>query len=242
MFAMRWSVIVSCALLVGVGCDKLRKKQEPDPVGSGSAAPPATGHSVTKLKSDAGGSGSGSDMGPRNSVIASTGSGHGSGHIMGGDGSPSMRADDGRVHGPGGPVFMGRGTISCDASHDHCLRDGVWFSVSNIQPGKLYRALPVFEFEKKWWTWRGEPADTPVKLYKTQIAGNAKLAAGTQVIWFSSETSDEKWADSEYEALTSSRWEAGVIESQQSPTAVMIKGFGAAPLDTMRLITETRDP
>jgi len=136
---------------------------------------------------------------------------------------------------------MGRG-VTCDAQHDHCLRDGVWFSVNRIEAGKLFRAVPVFEFEKKWWTWRGEPADDPVKLYKTQIAGNAKLAPGTQVIWYSTESSENKWADSEYEAVTSSRWEAGVVEEQVSPTVVMIKGFGAAPLDTIRLITETRGP
>ncbi len=136
---------------------------------------------------------------------------------------------------------MGRG-IACDAAHDHCLRDGVWFAVNNIQAGKLFRALPVFEFEKKWWTWRGEPNEPEGKLYKTQIAGNAVIAPGTPVIWFSSETSDNKWADSEYESLTSSRWEAGVIEGMQSKTVVMIAGFGAAPLDTIRLITETRAP
>jgi hypothetical protein len=226
-------VILACAVAAFAGCDKLRKKHEAEPA-PGSNEPPKTGHSVTVLKDDAG-TGSGSAH-----VAAGSGSGKHD-HLMGGDGSPSARADDGRVHGPGGPVYMGNG-VTCDAAHDHCLRDGVWFSVNNIQAGKLYRALPVFEFEKKWWTWRGEPADDPVKLYKTQIAGNAKLAPGTAVIWFSSETSDGKWAESEYEALTSSRWEAGVVEAQQSPTVVMIKGFGAAPLDTIRLITETRAP
>ena len=234
---MRRLVTLACAIVALAGCDKLRKKHEPDPTPV-SNEPPKTGHSVTVLKEDAAtGSASGS-------AHAATGTGSGSGkpvHLMGGDGSPAARADDGRIHGPGGPVFMGRG-LTCNAEHDHCLRDGVWFSVNNIQAGKLYRALPVFEFEKKWWTWRGEPADDPVKLYKTQIAGNAKLAPGTAVIWYSSETSDSKWADSEYEALTSSRWEAGVVDSQQSATVVMIKGFGAAPLDTIRLITETRAP
>jgi hypothetical protein len=226
-------VTLACAIATLCGCDELRKKHAPEPVPV-SNEPPKTGHSVTVLKPDAGtGSGSGH-----------VGSGAGSGkkeHLMGGNGSPAARADDGRIHGPGGPVYMGRG-VTCDAAHDHCLRENMWFSVNNIQAGKLYRALPVFEFEKKWWTWRGEPADQPVRLYKTQIAGNAKIAPGTSVIWFSSETSDGKWADSEYEALTSSRWEAGVVESQQSPTVVMIKGYGAATMDTIRLITETRAP
>lgn len=226
------------------GCDKLRKKEEPAAAvgsGSGSAAPHATGHSVTKLKDPESGSGSNHNVGSNTTPTINNVPIKNGGHVMGGDGSPAARADDGRIHGPGGPVFMGVG-VDCDAAHDHCLREGVWFSVGNIQPGKLYRALPVFEFEKKWFTWRGEAADTPGKLYKTQIAGNATLSPGTSVIWFSTETSDKKWADSEYEALTSSRWEAGVIESQSSPTVVMIKGWGAASLDTIRLITEAGNP
>jgi hypothetical protein len=243
MSAMRWSVIVACASLTAIsGCDKLRKKHEPPAeTGSGSAGPPPVGHSVTKLKDDAGTALGSGVNGPQNTE-PHVGSGSGSAaHMVGGDGSPPHRNDDGQVHGPGGPVYMGKG-IDCDASHDHCLRDGVWFSVNNIVAGKMFRALPVFEFEKQWFTWRGEPTDAPVKLYKTQIAGNAKLSPGTSVIWFSSETSEKKWADSEYDALTSSRWEAGVIESQTSPTSVMVKGFGAVPLDTVRLITETRAP
>jgi len=239
---MRRRVMLACAAIAFAGCDKLRKKHEDASTsGSGSAEPPKTGHSVTKLKADAGtGSGSGSAHAGSAHAGSAQGSAHAE-HLMGGDGSPSYRADDGRVHGPGGPVFMGRG-VQCDAAHDHCLRDGVWFSVNSIQPGKLYRAVPVYEFEKQWYTWRGELAEPPVKLYKTQIAGNAKLAPGTSVIWYSSETSDGKWSNSEYEAMTSSRWEAGVVESQQSATVVMIKGFGATTLDTVRLITAQRDP
>jgi hypothetical protein len=237
-------VTLACAIVVLAGCDKLKKKHEPDPEPVASNEPPKSGHSVTVLKDAAVSTGNSTTHVAAAGSAEEAGSATGSAkpeHVMGGNGAPAGRGEDGRVHGPGGPAYMGRG-VTCDAAHDHCLRDGVWFSVNNIQPGKLYRALPVFEFEKKWWTWRGEPADDPVKLYKTQIAGNAKLAPGTAVIWYSSETSDSKWADSEYEALTSSRWEAGVVDSQQSPTVVMIKGFGAAPLDTIRLITETRAP
>ena len=237
-------VTLACAIAALAGCDKLRKKHEPDPEPVASNAPPKSGHSVTHLKEDAAvatGS-STTHVTPATGGSASApGAGSGSAeHLVGGDGSPAHRGDDGRLHGPGGAVFMGRG-VTCDAAHDHCLRDGVWFSVSNIQPGKLYRALPVFEFEKKWWSWRGEP-DEPVKLYKTQIAGNARIAPGTSVIWFSNENTGPKWADSEYEALTSSRWEAGVVERQDSPTVVEIQGFGPTPLDTIRLITETRAP
>lgn len=239
---MRRTVILA-ALIAFCGCDKLRKKHEDaGQQTQGSAEPPKTGHSVTKLKADAGVGSGGSGKGSAGSAHAGSGQGSAKAeHLMGGDGSPPYRADDGRVHGPGGPVFMGRG-VACDAAHDHCLRDNVWFSVNSIQPGKLYRALPVYEFEKQWYTWRGDLADPPVKLYKTQIAGNAKVPAGTSIIWFSAETSDGKFVNSEYEALTSSRWEAGVVESQQSASVLMVKGFGAVSLDTVRLITEQRSP
>jgi len=237
-------VTLACAIVVLAGCDKLKKKHEPDPEPVGSNEPPKSGHSVTVLKDAAASTGSSTTH-----VVAVGSNEEGSAapaaakpeHVMGGNGAPAGRGDDGRVHGPGGPAYMGRG-VSCDAAHDHCLRDGVWFSVNNIIAGKQFRAVPVFEFEKKWWTWRGEPADDPVKLYKTQIAGNAKLSAGTPVIWFSNESSETKWADSEYEALVSSRWEAGVVEEMVSPTTVMIKGSGTVPMDTVRLITETRGP
>ncbi len=240
---MRSFVILACVLVVGSGCDKLRKKADPDPepVTAGSSGPPKVAHSSTKLKGSATGGATDRDGGgSARGSAAAAGSDHAP-HNMGGDGSPAFRDNDGKVHGPGGPVFMGRG-VDCDAAHDHCLREGVWFAVTTIKPGRLYRAVPVYELESKWYTWRGEAADTDGKVYQTQIAGNAQLASGTPVIWFSNETNDHKWADTEYEALTSSRWEAGVIDRQESPTVVMIKGWGSAPLDSVRVITAQRDP
>jgi hypothetical protein len=107
--------------------------------------------------------------------------------------------------------------------------------------GKLFRAVPAFTFEDKWYTWRGEPAEDEGKLYKTQMAGTTPIAAGTSVIFFSSETSDTKWADSEYEALTSSRWEAAVTEQASSGHGtVRIKGFGDTSQDSVRLIVDTK--
>ena len=212
---MRRSLVILCALSLAGGCDKLKKKEVPADNGSAAPVSHATGHSVTKLNED------GTPDRPLPPVphpenhpsMGGSGSSATEGHMLGGNGAAAYRGDDGRVHGPGGGVFMGRG-IDCDAAHDHCLRDGVYFSVANIVSGKLYRATPSYEFEKKWWTWNGQAIDDPGKLYKTQIAGNAKLSSGTQVIFFSAETSDTKWADSEYRALTSSRWEAGVVDSQ----------------------------
>jgi hypothetical protein len=165
------------------------------------------------------------------------------GQVVGGNGSPAFRDPQGHVHGPGGPIFMGHG-VDCDAAHDHCMRPEVWFSVGNIVPGKLYRALPVFTFEDKWWTWRGQE-DSPIKLYRTKLAGKDPVPANTPIVFFSAETSSTKWLDSEYEALTSSRWEAGVTESASvgGPTgAVKVKGWGDVQTDTVRVIVEARDP
>jgi hypothetical protein len=225
---------VLAIVLAALACKKKPKEQEPD---STPAGPPKVGHSVTKLP------GSGGDDGSDH--VASAKSDGGAADApppqIGGNGQDAYRDDSNHVHGPGGPVFMGHGP-DCDASRDHCLRKGVWFSVGNIVAGRLYRALPVFELENKWWTWRGDE-DSPVKLYKTQLAGNTSLSSGTPVIWFSDETDSKKWPDSEYEALTSSRWEAGVVDTPSSNGKVRIKGWNdAVPMDTVRTIVEVRNP
>jgi hypothetical protein len=160
---------------------------------------------------------------------------------IGGNGSPAYRDENGEVHGPGGPVFLGHGVV-CDASHDHCLRPDVWFSVDDFIPGKLYRALPVFEFDNAWYDWRGREA-SPVRLYRTKTAGKAPIASGTPVIFFSAESgSRSKWVDSEREALTSSRWEGGVTESASVGNIVAIKGWADVPVDTVRLIVASKNP
>jgi len=195
--------------------------------------PKKVGHSVTKVKdSDEPTKGSGSAGSAAAPPDAAS--------TIGGNGQAAYRDGQGRVHGPGGPVFMGRGA-DCDVSKDHCMRADVWFSVANIVAGKLYRALPVFKLEDKWWTWRGDE-EQPVKLYMTKMAGTAPLSPGTPIIWFSQETSSPKWADSEYEALTSSRWEAGVVEAPSTGTTVKVKGWGEVQMDTVRIITEIKDP
>jgi hypothetical protein len=171
--------------------------------------------------------------------VADAGSGSsGSGSGSGSAGAPAFRDDDGHVHGPGGPVFMGR-AAPCDAAHDHCLRPGGVFSVDKIVRGKLFRAVPVYAFEGTWYTWRGE-LTKPVKTYRTVLAGKTPIAAGRRVIFFAAETSSGKWADTEYEALVSSRWEAAVTASAGSNGSVKIAGFGSTPLDTVRLIVETK--
>lgn len=231
MNGMRSLVFVS-AVLALAGC---KKQPQPDD----SPAPPVgsakVGHATFKAH---GGSGSADDQ------VVTTGSGDAGSADPPADaadddtGKPAYRDDEGHVHGPGGPVFMGEGR-DCDTSRDHCLRKSVWFAAGNIERGRQFRAVPSFVFEKAWYDWRGDPIDAGDKLYKTKLAGTAAIAAGTPVIFFSSENDDTKWADSEYDALTSSRWEAGIVEST-SGNKVRISSWGDVPKDTVRLITESK--
>src|SRR3954453_11187123 len=80
---------------------------------------PSTGHSITHFK-DA------SEAVAEGSGTASAGSGSAAVPVDAEPvkGMPAYRDPDGRVHGPGGPVNMGKGA-NCDAEHDHCMRDGV---------------------------------------------------------------------------------------------------------------------
>ncbi len=227
---MRRIAIVFPLLVLVLACKKQPKEEDPGPP----PGPPKVGHSVTKVAGE-GEAHTGSAATP-SAVEADAGPPDA--RPVGGNGKPAFRDDQGHVHGPGGPVYMGRGA-TCDDAHDHCLRAGVWFSVANIISGKLFRAVPIYELEGKWFTWRGDE-ETPVKAYRTELAGKTPLPAGTQVIFFSADTSSGKWADSEYEAMVSSRWEAAVTESASSSGSVKIAGFGTTPLDTVRLIVETK--
>src|SRR5262245_51235928 len=116
-----------------LSCKKPKQEAEPDPP----PGPPKVGHSVTKVKEDGEPAGSGAHAGSGSAAVAEPPDAP-PGANLGGDGSPAFRDGNGRVHGPGGPVFMGHG-VDCDAAHDHCMRPDVWFSVANIIPGKLFR-------------------------------------------------------------------------------------------------------
>ncbi len=153
-------------------------------------------------------------------------------------GKPPYRDDSGHVHGPGGPVDMGESS-ACDTSRNHCMRQPAWFAASEIERGRQFRATPAFLFEKAWYDWRGEPIERGGKLYSTRLAGNDAIAAGTKVIFFEADTDDSKFADSEFDALTSSRWEAGVVESS-SGSNVRVSSWGDVPKDTVRLIVDTQ--
>lgn len=226
---IRARAICYATLLMVVGCKTAPKQEESPP------APAATGHSTTTINPNK------VTAPPPTPAPSDAAAAIDAGARIGGNGSPAYRDSSGQVHGPGGPVFMGHGP-PCDVAHDHCLRPDVWFSVGNIVPGKLFRALPVFEFENIWYDWRGREV-SPVKLYRTKAAGNSQIPAGTEVIVFSSETaSKDEWVDSEHEALTSSRWVAGVTENASTGNMVRIKGQFDAPIETVRLIVGTKSP
>jgi hypothetical protein len=249
-------VRLTILLLLMVACKK-KEEPAPDPMPIGEAP---RGHSVTTIK----GSGDEPDDGGSGSGGAATGTGRfeklGSAgasnddHVKStnakldagvdaastaGDGSPPYIDDEGHLHGPGGPVFMGRGA-ECNAERDHCMRAGVWFAAGNVVAGKLYRAVPVYEYEKKWYNWRGKEESFEMR-FRTKVGTRELLKAGDPVIFFIDENASKKFVDNEFDALTSSRWEVGVIESVGTDK-IRVKGwtFGAVPIDTTRVIIERK--
>jgi len=242
-------------VLVLAACPKKETDATLEPLGS---APPPTGRSVTKVNEDGestdGGGlrgklekmGGGNDE-PKGSAkkaapedaSATAGNPKIDAGLYGGNGAPPYYDDEGHLHGPGGPIFMGKG-VECNAERDHCMRPEVWFAASNLVAGKLYRAVPIFEFQKKWYNWRGKEESFSMR-FKTKVGTKQTLREGDPVIWFIDENASKKFVDNEYDALTSSRWEAGIIESV-GPDKIHVKGwtFGAVPIDTTRIIVEQK--
>lgn len=232
---MRWALVLVC--LAGA-CKKKEPQAEPPPAGSGTAG--SVGHSKTKVDDE---------PAPAEHVAEGGGGEHGAAaedagaepeKQYGGNGQPAFRDKDGVVHGPGGPIFMGKAE-ECTDKIDHCMRPGVYFSVPNLEAGKVYRATPVFELENKWWTFRGEEVSDIFALFKTKPAERAsELHVGSPVIWLLDANSTDKWLDNEFDALTSSRWDAGVIESVGT-SSFKVKGYGyGIDFDMARVVTERR--
>ena len=221
---MRWVLIVLCVV---AACKKKQPEAEAE------AAPAKTsGHSSTKT-SDEAAQGTTAEA-PQDAGVAVDAA------LYGGNGKPAYRDEKGHVHGPGGSVYMGRGP-ECTDKIDHCLRPGVWFAVGDLQPGKLYRATPVFELENKWWTFREDEMTDHQALFKTKVVEQpSELQAGSPVIWLIEQNSSNKWLNSEHDALTSSRWEAGVIESVGASTFRVQGWANPVPFDTARVITDRR--
>jgi hypothetical protein len=214
--------LVLCLL----GCKK-HEQQDPDPA---PPAEPSRGHSVTHFHKDADEAGS--------NAAVDDDAGTPDAHLYGGDGSPAHRDEQGHLHGPGGPVYMGKG-LPCDASRDHCMREGVWFAASDLQPDGMFRAVPAFEFEGKWYDWRGNDVE-PGKLFKTELAKLDTLAPGTPIVLLVPENSADPWLDSEYDALTTSRWDAAyVTEVDRAAKTFRVKGWpDALSIDLARVITQ----
>ncbi|HSN27886.1 MAG TPA: hypothetical protein VLT45_16470 [Kofleriaceae bacterium] len=192
-------------------------------------ATPSTGHSVTHIKDASEGSAA---MATAGAVDAAP--------KVGGNGQPAYRGDDGHVHGPGGPVFIGEGPM-CDASIDHCQRGDGWFCATKFAAGAMYRATPCFEFEGKWWSWRGEEIDKGGLVFKTRVAKPGDVKAGDPVVFFTPESHPrDKFVNSEYEALTSSRWDVGVADSASGSTWVTKAWPDPIDLDVTRVVVEQK--
>ena len=156
----------------------------------------------------------------------------------GGNGAPPYRDSANVPHGPGGPVYMGR-SEPCSNKLDHCMRPGVWFATDNAIAGKLFRGVPVFEFQGKWWNWRGDEADQK-SLYRTKTVDKAsEIQVGKPIVFFVAEGSTDKWLDNEYDMLVSSRWSVGFVEAVNEDS-VRIQGWGNASLASLRLIVEEK--
>jgi hypothetical protein len=236
---MRIAVSVAGIALAFAGCKKQPKPDEAPAPPAGSAQ---IGHA--KIHMHGSNTNNGDDdpdnpQPPGSAATTAATTDNGSGQQDDGvAGKPAYRDDSGHVHGPGGPVDMGESS-ACDVSRNHCLRKPAWFAASEIERNRQFRATPAFLFEKAWYDWRGQPIDRGGKVYSTRAAGNEPIAVGTKVIFFEADTDDSKFADSEYDSLTSSRWEAGVVESS-SGNNVRVSSWGDVPKDTIRLIVDTQ--
>jgi hypothetical protein len=210
-----------------VGC----KKHEPEESPPDPPAEPSRGHSITHFKDAAVTDDAAEGAAAGDAATADA-------PLFGGNGSPAYRDESGHVHGPGGPVFMGRG-VPCDASRNHCMREGVWFAADTYDNTHLFRAVPAFELDKTWWNWRGAEVDSG-KLFKTEVATVDKLKAGSPAIVWLPETDSGQWALNEYEALTSSRWDVAVVQSvNRSAKSFRIPSWpDDLPIENARVITQ----
>lgn len=157
----------------------------------------------------------------------------------GGNGAPAFRDEANVPQGPGGPMNRGKGE-PCTDKIDHCMRPGVWFAVGGVVAGRQYRATPAFELDQKWWNWYGQAAEYTL-LWRTKVIEKpSELVPGEPVVWLVQEDVRRKWVENDFDALTTSRWTSGVIESVDADT-FRVKGWsGPISIDTARVIVETK--
>jgi hypothetical protein len=216
------NIVLLVALL---GCKKKDPEPEPDPAPTTGAR----GHSVTKVKDE-----------PVEQGSAEAGSGDDAG--IDNKNKPAYRDEHGGVHGPGGGVYGGR-MPDCTPDRDHCLREGVWFASGPYREGALYRATPVFEFEGKTWTWRGDeyPPSEYDWLFKTKPATMEDIVVGEPIVWVIRGMGDNTdFLSNEKEALTSSRWDVGIVESVKTGFVRVSGWAGDVKIETVRVVTEKK--
>ena len=224
-------------VVLGGGCKKKEREMATE-----LPSTPSTGHSVTHFKDAPEAEGSAEAV-ATGSAPAPPGDPIDAAPKQGGNGQSPYRDSDGHVHGPGGPVNLGSGP-NCDAEHNHCQRGDAWFHVGNIVAGKVYRATACFEFEGKWYDWRGSEIEAGGKLLKTRVANPEDIKAGEPIVFFSPESDPrDKWVNVEYEALTSSRWDVGVPESVNPGGKTFSSKTWPDPIDddVARVIVEQKD-
>ena len=222
------------AFLIAICLLGCKKHETPDPAPE-PPAEPSRGHSITHFKDASDGSDESGSAAAALDDAAPTADAR----LFGGDGSPAYRDADGRVHGPGGPQFMGKG-LPCDASRDHCMREGVWFAADNMRPGAMFRALPSFKFEDKWYDWRGNEVE-PGKLFKTELAKLDTIQVGAPIVFLVPENGEgSPWLDNEHDSLTSSRWDVAYVDGvNRSAKTFRVKGWpDDMSIDAARVITE----
>lgn len=229
-------------VLVLAACNKKETPPEPVPVPTTGAR----GHSVTKIAS------SGSEETPTETTTEKPAEKPAEKPVeaaavavdaaVDDKNKPAYRDEEGHLKPPGGPVFMGRGE-DCTPQRDHCLRAGAWFASGPYRPGALFRATPVFEFEGKMWTFRGDelPADEFTWLFKTKPAKMSDVQVNEPIVWLIRSSSDQKiFLNNESDALTSSRWDVGVVDSVGSDF-IRVKGWDSnVPIEAVRAITEKK--
>jgi hypothetical protein len=217
-------ILLHVALLA---CKKHEQEPEPEPAPTTGAR----GHSITKVDDETTEHGSSAEAGSGDSDAG-----------VDNKNKPAYRDEHGGVHGPGGAVYGGR-MPDCTPDRDHCLREGVWFASGPYREGALYRATPVFEFEGKTWTWRGDehPPSEYDWLLKTKVAKKEDIVVGEPIVWVIRGMGDNTdFLSNEKEALTSSRWDVGIVESISSDFVRVSGWAGNVKIDTIRVVTEKK--
>jgi hypothetical protein len=117
----------------------------------------------------------------------------------------AYRDDDGRPHGPGGPISAE--PRDCSAAHDHCMRGG----------GYIGSDIPVFLLDGKWYRWHGEEQTGAVDASAPATA--ASLRSGRHV-WVFRDPHDHSLAvpavytvvpRSEQDALGEGAWHTTLV-------------------------------